>query len=63
VGAKSGVSKDIPAGEVWFGYPAGPMKESKERLAYINRLEKLYARVRTLEQVLGEKGISSSGGT
>jgi UDP-3-O-[3-hydroxymyristoyl] glucosamine N-acyltransferase len=63
VGAKSGVSKDIPAGEIWFGYPAGPMRESKERLAYINRLQKLYARVRKLEQVLGEKGISSSGET
>jgi UDP-3-O-[3-hydroxymyristoyl] glucosamine N-acyltransferase len=59
VGAKSGVSKNIPAGETWFGYPAGPMKESKERLAYINRLEKLYARVRKLEQVLDANGISS----
>jgi UDP-3-O-[3-hydroxymyristoyl] glucosamine N-acyltransferase len=63
VGAKSGVSKDIPAGETWFGYPATPMKESKERLAYINRLEKLYARVRKLEQVLDENGISSKADT
>jgi len=61
VGAKSGVSKDIPAGQTWFGYPATPIRESKERLAYINRLEKLYARVRKLEQVLDAKGISSSG--
>jgi UDP-3-O-[3-hydroxymyristoyl] glucosamine N-acyltransferase len=59
VGAKSGVSKNIPAGETWFGYPAAPMKDYKERLAYINRLEKLYARVRKLEQVLDAKGISS----
>jgi hypothetical protein len=44
---------------VWFGYPAVPMKESKERLAYINRLEKLYVRVRKLEQVLDAKGNSS----
>ncbi|MGA3171904.1 MAG: UDP-3-O-(3-hydroxymyristoyl)glucosamine N-acyltransferase [Chthoniobacteraceae bacterium] len=63
VGAKSGVSKNIPAGETWFGYPAAPMRESKERLAYINRLEKLYARVRILEQVLDEKGNSSKGET
>ncbi len=63
VGAKSGVSKDIPAGETWFGYPATPIRESKERLAYINRLEKLYARVRKLEQVLDANGISSAGQT
>ena len=63
VGAQSGVSKDIPAGETWFGYPAAPMRETKERLAYINRLEKLYARVRKLEQVLDANGISSSGET
>jgi UDP-3-O-[3-hydroxymyristoyl] glucosamine N-acyltransferase len=63
VGAKSGVSKNIPAGETWFGYPATPIRESKERLAYINRLEKLYARVRKIEQILGENGFSSPGET
>jgi UDP-3-O-[3-hydroxymyristoyl] glucosamine N-acyltransferase len=63
VGAKSGVSKNIPAGETWFGYPATPIRESKERLAYINRLEKLYARVRKLEQVLDANGFSSAGDT
>jgi UDP-3-O-[3-hydroxymyristoyl] glucosamine N-acyltransferase len=63
VGAKSGVSKNIPAGETWFGYPASPIRESKERLAYINRLEKLYARVRKIEQVLDENGFSSTGDT
>lgn len=63
VGAKSGVSKNIPAGETWFGYPATPIRESKERLAYINRLEKLYARVRKLEQFLDTTGFSSSGET
>ena len=63
VAAKSGVSKNIPAGETWFGYPASPIRESKERLAYINRLEKLYARVRKLEQVLDANGISSEGET
>ncbi len=63
VGAKSGVSKNIPAGETWFGYPATPIRESKERLAYINRLEKLYARVRKIEQVLDANGFSSPGET
>jgi UDP-3-O-[3-hydroxymyristoyl] glucosamine N-acyltransferase len=63
VGAQSGVSKNIPAGETWFGYPASPIRETKERLAYIGRLEKLYARVRKIEQLLDAKGISSSGET
>jgi len=61
VGAQSGVSKDIPTGETWFGYPAAPIREAKERLAYLNRLEKLYARVRKLEQFLDESGNSSTG--
>ncbi len=63
VAAQSGISKDIPAGEVWFGYPAAPMREYKERLAYINRLDKLNARVRKLEQELDAKGKSSASET
>ncbi len=63
VGAKSGVSKSIPAGETWYGIPAAPAGKFKERLAYINRLEKLYERVRRLEQVLDAKGISSTDET
>jgi len=63
VGAKSGVSKNIPAGETWFGYPATQIRESKERLAHIARLEKLYARVRRLEQFLDEGGFSSADET
>lgn len=49
VGAKSGVSKSIPAGEYYFGIPAGPIQEFKERFAYINRLKKLFDRVKKLE--------------
>ena len=63
VGAQSGISKNVPPGETWFGYPATPLREMKERLAYIGRLEKLYARVRKLEQVLDANGISSSEDT
>lgn len=53
VGAQSGVSKSIGAKEVWFGYPAMPMRESKEQLARIARLPKLIERVKKLEQLLG----------
>ncbi len=52
VGAKSGVSKSIGSGEVWFGYPATPIKVSKEQLARVHRLPKLYQRVKRLEQIL-----------
>ena len=53
VGAQSGVSKSIGPKEVWFGYPAMPMRDSKEQLARIARLPKLIERVKKLEQLLG----------
>ena len=52
VAAQSGLSKSIGAKEVVFGSPAKPMRESKEQLAHIGRLPKLYARVKKLEQLL-----------
>jgi UDP-3-O-[3-hydroxymyristoyl] glucosamine N-acyltransferase len=59
VAAQSGVSKDIPAGETWFGYPAKPDKQSKRDLFYLYKLEKLFARVKKLEQLLDSKEKSS----
>jgi UDP-3-O-[3-hydroxymyristoyl] glucosamine N-acyltransferase len=59
VAAKSGVSKSVPAKGIVFGYPAGPIQEHKEELAYIARLPKLYARVKKLEQVLDSQKKSS----
>ncbi len=63
VGAQSGVSKSIGPKEVWFGYPAMPMRESKEQLARIARLPKLLERVKRLEQLLGamEKSLPPDG--
>ena len=52
IGAQSGVSKNVPEGEVWLGSPATPMQEQKEKFANINRLPKLFARVKKLEQFL-----------
>lgn len=60
VAAQSGVSKGLSAGQIVFGTPALPMKESKERLAYLGRLGKLFARVKSLEQRAGEPPKSSS---
>jgi UDP-3-O-[3-hydroxymyristoyl] glucosamine N-acyltransferase len=59
IGAKSGVSKNVPPQQHWFGIPAVPEKEFKRRLAYTNRLEKLNARVKQLEQLLSSGGESS----
>ena len=52
IAAQSGISKSIPGG-VWFGYPAVPLAEAKQQIAWIHRLGKLFARVREIEKKLG----------
>ena len=58
VGAQSGIGEDLPPKTKWFGSPAVPFSDYGRRTGYINRLPKLFARIKKLEQVLGEKGIS-----
>jgi len=48
--ARCGVTKDLPAGQTYLGYPAIPLPKEQRRLAGINRLPKLSARVKALEQ-------------
>ncbi len=55
VAAKSGVSKNIPAKQMWWGLPAKPVQEQKELIAYMSRLPKLVERVKRLEE-RAEKG-------
>jgi UDP-3-O-[3-hydroxymyristoyl] glucosamine N-acyltransferase len=52
IAAQSGVSKSVPGG-TWFGYPAGPIDEVKQQIAWIHRLGKLFARVKEIEKKLG----------
>jgi UDP-3-O-[3-hydroxymyristoyl] glucosamine N-acyltransferase len=52
IAAQSGVSKDIRGG-VWFGYPAVPIAEAKQQIAWVHRLGKLIARVKEIEKRLG----------
>ena len=52
IAAQSGVSKSLPGG-VWFGYPAVPIAEAKQQIAWIHRLGKLVARVKEIEKNLG----------
>ena len=54
VAAKAGVSKDVPPKTVVFGYPAEPLDQAKESIAYIRRLPKLVERVKKLEAELAE---------
>lgn len=47
--ARCGVTRDLPAGGTYLGFPAIPSGEEKRRLASINRLPQLLARVKDLE--------------
>lgn len=51
LGARSGVTKDLPPGPAtYMGFPAMPVMDERRRLASINRLPSLAARVRELEK-------------
>lgn len=51
LGARSGVTKDIPDGPAtYMGFPAMPVMDERRRLASINRLPALSARVKELEK-------------
>jgi UDP-3-O-[3-hydroxymyristoyl] glucosamine N-acyltransferase len=52
VGAQSGVTKSVPAGAQWFGYPAVPLSLFKRLNAYIQRLPDLFRRTKALEERL-----------
>ncbi len=50
--ARSALSKDIPAGEVWRGAPAQPIKDQLRLEAQMRRLEDYEKRLKQLEQAL-----------
>jgi UDP-3-O-[3-hydroxymyristoyl] glucosamine N-acyltransferase len=63
LGGRIGVTKDIPAGRsVYLGFPALPVQEEKRRLAGINRLPKLTARVKALEELAANAGAETEEG-
>lgn len=51
---RCGVTKSLPGGATYFGFPAVPVSEEKRKMASVNRLPQLLARVKELERVLGE---------
>ncbi len=54
IGSKSGLDKDVPDGEVRFGYPALPGMQYHRSAAVFKRLPELEKQVRELEKQLAE---------
>ncbi|MBL0172363.1 MAG: UDP-3-O-(3-hydroxymyristoyl)glucosamine N-acyltransferase [Gemmatimonadaceae bacterium] len=54
IAARSGVFGDVPAGELWSGYPARPHKEQMRSLAALARLAKI---MRPLEKLLEREDV------
>ena len=52
VGAKTGISKDVPPRAIYFGNVGEPLERAKENLAHYRRLPKLNERVRKLEELV-----------
>ena len=59
VGAKSGVMRDVPAGERVLGAPARPEKEAKRILIALERLPEMVKEMRRLK---GSADLSNGGG-
>lgn len=59
LGARSGVTKSLTGGQTYFGFPAVPAAQEKRRLASVNRLPQLMARVKELEQLMAKMSASS----
>lgn len=57
LGARCGVTKDLPGGQTYLGFPAVTAEKEKRKLAGVSRLEKLNARVRSLEKKLESLGM------
>ena len=58
--ARCGVTRDLPGGQTYLGFPAIPASDEKRRLASINRLPQLQARVKELEAQIKSSGSSAT---
>lgn len=54
IGAQSGVIASIPAGQVYFGYPAMPQREAFKQQAMLRKLPELYKEFRALKKQADE---------
>lgn len=66
VAGHSGVTKSVPAGEEWFGYPAGPSKQKLRALAGAEKagpeIKALRRQVAAMEEQLSSLRAALSGG-
>ena len=54
IGAQSGVISSIPAGQVYFGYPAMPQREAFKQQAMLRKLPELYKEFRAMKKQADE---------
>ena len=54
IGAQSGVLSSIPAGQVYFGYPAMPQREAFKQQAMLRKLPELYKEFRAMKKQADE---------
>lgn len=57
IAAKSGVLSDVPAGETWFGTPAGLHKDQMRNFAALRKLSDHLRKLRRLEKIAAERGL------
>jgi len=55
IGAQSGVTKNIPAGSVYFGYPARPIMKAKREEAALRKLPALLKKIAELQERLNNR--------
>lgn len=54
IAGRSGVTKDVPAGETWAGFPARPHRRFVRELYLLDRLERIWEFVRTRSRATAE---------
>jgi len=54
IGAQSGISKNVPAGEAWFGYPARNSREAKRLIVHYGRLDRYAEEIAEMKRRLAE---------
>lgn len=60
--AKSGVTTDVPAGETWFGTPAGPHKDQMRAFAALRKLSMHLRTLKKIEKFADERlGLGAAG--
>ncbi|OYW17773.1 MAG: hypothetical protein B7Z55_11870, partial [Planctomycetales bacterium 12-60-4] len=54
IGAKAAVTKDVPAGETWIGYPATPEAEQKRLVFSLRRVPEMREQLKAMEARIAE---------